>query len=601
MTSIASWRTFSALGRKTTPWICRECIRSTRPTRIPQQQQQTKSFSTTQSPAAQAGKRAWRRVNKTIREHRRVAIGVTFIFVTGAAALAFSEKARHAYMAVQRSGRVGATLALCVNDYYWVLKKDKDPDYRALLSACHQRCANRTLEAMEKNGSIFIKLGQHLSSLNYLLPNEWCDTFIPLQDKCPVSSYASIEKMVRHDTGKTLEDFFATFESLPIGAASLAQVHIATLKETGEKVAVKVQHPSLDEWSKLDLWLTSFTFKTLRYWFPEYDLTWLSDEMEYSLPKELDFREEGRNAQRSKEYFARFPRTPLVIPEVVWAQRRILVMEYITGHRPDDLEFLDSNGIDRDEVSAALARIFNEMIFGKDAPLHCDPHGGNLAIRVNPNKRKPNNFDVILYDHGLYRDIPLWLRRAYAHLWLAVLDVDEDRMRQYAHQVADINDEEFGIFASAITGRDFRVVKSDAGVVQKRNAEEKRAFSEALGEGGLLSQVVGLLSKVPRVILLILKTNDLTRSLDENLQTRQGPVRTFMILARYAARTVFEEQVENIKGSMLWPSNLLSYSMALFSYAKVAVKLRAYELYLSGRRRLGMQGTIGPGQMDVEI
>ena len=164
------------------------------------------------------------------------------------------------------------------------------------------------------------------------------------------------------------------------------------------------------------------------------------------------------------------------------------------------------------------------MIFGKDAPLHCDPHGGNLAIRVNPNKRKPKNFDVILYDHGLYRDIPLWLRRAYAHLWLAVLDVDEDAMRKYAHQVADINDEEFGIFASAITGRDYRVVKSDAGVVQKRNAEEKRAFSEALGEGGLLSQVVGLLSKVPRVILLILKTNDLTRSLDENLQTRQGPV-----------------------------------------------------------------------------
>jgi aarF domain-containing kinase len=445
---------------------------------------------------------------------------------------------------------------------------------------------------MEKNGSIFIKLGQHLSSLNYLLPEEWCDTFIPLQDQCPVSSYSSIEAMVRHDTGKGLEDFFDEFDTRPIGAASLAQVHVARLKNTGEKVAVKVQHPSLDEWAKLDLWLTQFTFKTLRYWFPEYDLTWLSDEMQASLPKELDFREEGRNALRAKQYFAKIPRTPLVIPEVIWAERRILVMEYITGHRPDDLAYLDANGIDRDEVSAALARIFNEMIFGSDAPLHCDPHGGNLAIRLNNKKRKPRNFDVVLYDHGLYRDIPLPLRRAYAHLWLAVLDVDEERMRTYAHQVADINDEEFGIFASAITGRDFRVVKSDAGVVQGRNPEEKRALADALGEGGLLSQVVGLLSKVPRVILLILKTNDLTRSLDENLQTRQGPVRTFMILARYAARTVFEEQVESIHGSLLNPINLWAYSVALVEYAKVAVKLRVYEMYLSGRRRLGLRAQV---------
>lgn len=267
-------------------------------------------------------------------------------------------------------------------------------------------------------------------------------------------------------------------------------------------------------------------------------------------------------------------------------------MEYITGHRPDDLAFLDANGIDRDEVSAALSRIFNEMIFGAGAPLHCDPHGGNLAIRINNHSRKPRNFDIILYDHGLYRDIPMDLRRAYAHLWLAVLDVDEPKMRKYAYEVAGIGDEEFPIFASAITGRDYRVVSSSTGVAVPRNAEEKRAVSEALGEGGLLNQLVHLLSKVPRIILLILKTNDLTRSLDENLHTREGPVRTFMILARYAARTVFEEQVDAIRGSVLWPSNLVQFSVALAAYAKIAVKLRLYEYYLSARRRLGLQAEV---------
>ena len=517
--------------------------------------------------------------------HRKAAITAAVIFVTGSAFLAFSANVRHAYIAAERSGRVAVTLYVCVNDYLKTLKKHDDPRYEEMLKACHKRCAERTLSAMEKNGSIFIKLGQHLSSLNYLLPSEWCDTFVPLQDQCPVSAFSSVDAMVRGDTGKGLDDYFSDFERRPIGAASLAQVHIATLKEGGQKVAVKVQHPELDSWAKLDLALTRFTFRTLKRFFPEYDLTWLSDEMETSLPKELDFREEARNAIRLKEYFSHIPRSPLVIPDVIWARRRILVMEFIKGHRADDLEFLDQNGIDRDEVSAALARIFNEMIFGTGAPLHCDPHGGNLAIRVNPHRRKPRNFDVILYDHGLYRDIPTRLRRNYAHLWLAVLDSDEARMRKYAYEVAGIGDDEFPIFASAITGRDFDVVQSD--VTTPRNRTEKKNISAALSDGDLLEQLVQLLSKVPRIILLILKTNDLTRSLDENLHTRQGPVRQFMILARYAARTVYEEQIEQIRGSFLYPPNFLQYVFALSAYAKIAIKLRVYELYLSARRRAG--------------
>jgi predicted unusual protein kinase regulating ubiquinone biosynthesis (AarF/ABC1/UbiB family) len=248
---------------------------------------------------------------------------------------------------------------------------------------------------MEKNGSIFIKLGQHLSSLNYLLPSEWCDTFIPLQDKCPVSSYESIEEMVMKDTGKKISEYFSEFEQRPIGAASLAQVHRATVRETGERVAVKVQHPSLDEWAPLDLKLTHFTFSTLKRWFPDYDLTWLSEEMEVSLPQELNFKLEGENARKAQEYFSHIRNVPLVIPNVLWADRRILVMEYVTGHRPDDLEYLDRNRIDRDEVSAALARIFNEMIFGTGAPLHCDPHGGNIAIRHNATRWGKANFDII--------------------------------------------------------------------------------------------------------------------------------------------------------------------------------------------------------------
>ncbi|RDL38064.1 Protein kinase-like (PK-like) [Venustampulla echinocandica] len=526
------------------------------------------------------------------RKRRVIAITAT-VGVLGATALAFGDEVKHAYKAAERTGRVASTLAVCINDYRVTLsqneKTEDETERDTTLKACHQRCADRTLKVLEKNGSIFIKLGQHLSAMNYLLPVEWTTTFIPLQDKCPVSSIESIEALFVQDTAEQLSDYFSEFAPLPIGAASLAQVHLATVKESGQKVAVKVQHPTLAEWAGLDIALTKFTFSTLKRFFPEYDLEWLSSEMEESLPQELDFVLEGQNALRAKEYFSHIPELPLVIPDVLWAKKRILVMENVSGHRPDDLEYLDSNGIDRDEVSAALARIFNEMIFGTNAPLHCDPHGGNLAIRKNP-RRRGANFDVILYDHGLYRDIPLSLRRSYAKLWLAVIDADETRMRKYAKEVAGINDQQFPLFASAITGRDYSVVKSSVSI--ERTVEEKKHLNQALEEG-MLQQLVQLLGQVPRIILLILKTNDLTRSLDENLHTRQGPVRTFLILARYCSRTVFEEQVEELRkrGSLLKPSNLMGLVGAWLGYFRIELKLEAFELWLSIKRAVNMAST----------
>lgn len=188
-------------------------------------------------------------------------------------------------------------------------------EHNEIIKACHKRCAERTLRVLEKNGSIFIKLGQHLSSMGYLLPLEWTTTFIPLQDKCPVSSIGSIEDMFLADTGRRIDEIFTSFDSEPIGAASLAQVHIGTLRESGQKVAVKVQHPALAEWVPLDLALTRFTFAMLKRFFPDYDLEWLSREMDFSLPVELDFRCEAENATKASDYFKKHSDAPLVIPK----------------------------------------------------------------------------------------------------------------------------------------------------------------------------------------------------------------------------------------------------------------------------------------------
>lgn len=144
-----------------------------------------------------------------------------------------------------------------------------------------------------------------------------------------MSSFDSIERMFEADTGQRLYDQFSDFSHDPIGAASLAQVHLATVRETGQRVAVKVQHPTLDQWAPLDLSLTKFTFAALKRFFPEYDLGWLSSEMEFSLPQELDFQREAANALRTKEYFSHIPELPLVVPDVLWAKRRILYVYYL--------------------------------------------------------------------------------------------------------------------------------------------------------------------------------------------------------------------------------------------------------------------------------
>ncbi|OLN93098.1 ABC1 family protein MCP2-like protein [Colletotrichum chlorophyti] len=590
------------------PWTCSTCragplgrqsIRTTQQNKF--NSKTTRAFSSTSTKATAGG--ASPNGNGGGRKGGRVWLLASGGGAAAAGMLAFTDDIKYGYDAAERAGRVAAALAVCINEYVTnpaglkstALEKIQDPELQSkILKDCHQRCADRTLKVLEKNGGIFIKLGQHLSAMNYLLPSEWTNTFIPLQDKCPVSSFESIEDMFRKDTGKELWDYFSEFSSEPIGAASLAQVHTATVKETGLRVAVKVQHPGLGQWAPLDLALTRFTFSTLKRFFPEYDLEWLSSEMDVSLPKELDFREEAHNANRTKEHFAKLPEHPLVVPKVLWAKERILVMERESGHRLDDLEYLDANGIDRDEVSACLARIFNEMIFGHNAPLHCDPHGGNLAIRKNESRRGlrgGHNFDIILYDHGLYRDIPRDLQRSYAKMWLAVIDGDMKRMRKYAKEVANINDEQFPLFASAITGRDWSVLNSEGSVLQTRTADEKKEMGDALQEG-LIVDLVQLLGQVPRIILLILKTNDLTRSLDENLHTRQGPIRSFMILARYCTRTVFEEQLEDLRqrGSLLWPPNAFRLASAWIGFLRVEFKLGAFELWLSVKRLFGLKG-----------
>ncbi|KAK9456464.1 ABC1 family-domain-containing protein [Dipodascopsis uninucleata] len=494
----------------------------------------------------------------------------------------------HAVSVSERSTRIVVAAAQCFEDYRAVLGKkyDSAETRQVALSACHQRCADRTYKVLEANAGIYIKVGQHLSAMNYLLPPEWTHTFIPLQDQCPVSSIQSIREMFQCDTGLELEDVFSEFSTIPLGTASLAQVHIAVLKDTGEQVAVKLQHPSLAQFIPLDLQLTKLVFSAMERFFPEYPMYWLYEELNSSIFVELDFTKEAENAIRTREYFKNLKKkTALRIPEVVWAKPRILVMEYISGARPDNIAFLDKHKISRNEVSVCLSHIFNTMIFTPGVRLHCDPHGGNLAIRPVPKEEqgpwynKGHNFEIILYDHGLYRDIPLELRRSYSKFWLAVIDSDVPNMKRYAKEFAGIDDSQFPLFASAITGRDY--MSATTSIATKRTKQEREKMANALQSDGLMGPLIKLLAGMPRIVLLILKTNDLTRALDENLHTTLGPERTFLIMANYCAKTVYEEDRERLDKIKVWKLERIKGEIdALYRYFSRVGKMRYYDTLL---------------------
>ncbi|CCF59985.1 hypothetical protein KAFR_0I02050 [Kazachstania africana CBS 2517] len=472
---------------------------------------------------------------------------VTFTIILYNTNEKFHDSIRHASLTTKRVSVVGQATLRCIYHYKKVLnKKFKDQDLRTIeLNKTHKRCALITLHALERNGGVFIKLGQHIGAMSYMLPKQWTETMTPLQDKCPESKFEDINQMFIDDLGVGINQLFSQFNKVPIGVASLAQVYTGEMRNSGEKVAIKCQHPELKEFVPLDVWLTKTVFSLLNVVFPEYPLKWLSDELQSSIYNELDFRQEAKNAKRTSEYFKDFTKlTALRIPRVIRSDSRILIMEYIGGKRLDDLNYMDSHGISRSEVSSCLSHIFNNMIFTPGVGLHCDPHGGNLAIRrCEKTKERPYNFEIILYDHGLYRYPETQMRRDYAKFWLALLDQDEVSMRKYAKKFAKITDKQFPLFAAAVTGRSIDIALH-YDISKRRGQDEVRTMTMGLLEGTFLSDIMNILSRIPRIVLLILKTNDLTRFLDETLDNPLGPERTFLIMTQYCAKTVYDEKCE---------------------------------------------------------
>ena len=213
-------------------------------------------------------------------------------------------------------------------------------------SCLNRKSAERLLNLCRENGGVYIKVGQHLANLDYLIPREYIEVLSSLFNDAPQSDIDSVHRVIEEDLGQSVEELFDDFDPTPIASASLAQVHVAYCKKTKKKLAVKVQHRGLRETSVGDLFAVTSVVRVIDSMFTDFTFGWIADEMAPQLPKELDFQREGRNAEKAAEYVEKSG-LACCIPKVIWenTSERVLTMEFEEGFKSTDIESLEASGL----------------------------------------------------------------------------------------------------------------------------------------------------------------------------------------------------------------------------------------------------------------
>ena len=277
---------------------------------------------------------------------------------------------------LRRLATVSAHLGVALGG--WALR-----DRRAGGTRSTAGLSRRLRIAAERLGPTYIKLGQIISSGEGLFPPELVAEFRKCRDQVRAEPWATVREVVEADLGRPIEAVFSSFDRTPIAAASIAQVHAATLR-SGEEVVVKVQRPTIRQQVEEDLRVMSWIAPFLIGRIPVAALAnppALVELFAETITEELDFRLEAENMLDVAEVFAQLGQRGFVIarphPELV--TRRILVMERLHGFGFEDLESMQSAGIDTVQVVRTGMSGFTEgcIVHGI---FHGDLHGGNLFV-----------------------------------------------------------------------------------------------------------------------------------------------------------------------------------------------------------------------------
>ncbi|MEA4926809.1 MAG: AarF/ABC1/UbiB kinase family protein [Syntrophomonadaceae bacterium] len=272
--------------------------------------------------------------------------------------------------------------------------------------------------ALEELGPAFIKLGQLLSIRPDLLDPEYIAELEKLQNEVPPIAFAEVLEVCAQ-SGLDPECDFQTIDPVPLAAASIAQVHQAVLK-SGDKVVIKVQRPGIEKIIETDLMILADMGRLLEKrtaWGRLYKVTEIVAELSEALRQELNFEQEGRNADLFYHNYRNDRH--VLIPRVYWqySSRRVLTLQYLDGIKISDFAGLKQANLETAKIAEnLLAALFTQIY--EEGFFHADPHPGNISI--SPSGQ------IIFYDFGQVGILDEVLKEHCIDLLLGMIRYDVD-------------------------------------------------------------------------------------------------------------------------------------------------------------------------------
>ncbi|MDY0001629.1 MAG: AarF/UbiB family protein [Polyangia bacterium] len=296
--------------------------------------------------------------------------------------------------------------------------RSRDRIERLLLKK-HRRNADRILRAIQALQGLYIKVGQLISILSNVLPEEFRAGLETLQDRVPPRPIHEIEQRIREEFGgKSTAELFSSFDALPLAAASIGQVHRARLRD-GRDAAVKIQYPDIDRVVHQDLSTLRRIVRIIERMLPDHGIGDVYREVRKIVVKELDFVGEAANIERIAQNFQ--GRSDVQFPSVVpeFSTSRVLTTTFVDGIKVSNTEALEKAGIDRKRLARLVIESYCQQIF-TDRVYHADPHPGNLMVLPGPT--------LVFLDFGAVAEISPSMRSGMIEFVQGGLTGDTDKV-----------------------------------------------------------------------------------------------------------------------------------------------------------------------------
>ncbi len=380
---------------------------------------------------------------------------------------------------------------------------------------------------IEELGPTFIKLAQALSNRADLLPQALIDEFEKLQSNVPPFDVAVARQLVEDELGRPLAEVFSEFDDVPIGSASIGQVHRARLL-TGEDVVVKIQRPGVQDKVRGDLALLHELVRLTAGFLRNQGLANpqdIVDAFERSMSKELDYTAEARSMEQFRKLYADYTNFYIPRPYRELSTAKVLVIEYVDGCKITDKTQLEAWGLSPATVAETGMDIYLTQIF-EFGVFHADPHPGNVLVQ--PDGR------LVLIDFGMVGRLTKQQKYAFAGVFIGMARQDARGMAASFRRLA-------------ITAEipDMRAFESDLSqLIEDFTLLDVKEMSMSDLANRLQTIIYDYKLQVPGAIFLILRALVILEGIGKVLHPSFN---TFEFVRPYGARIVREQySPENI-------------------------------------------------------